>query len=624
MSRSTKITLLSMAVLVVLTGILMTLVKTLVTPEKVRATLVPLAEKSLQRKVTIGKIKIGLLSGISLRDLHVRQKAGMDDVLALESMELQYQLLPLLAGKVVVDQVRLVQPKIVVIRNPDDSFNFSDVLGAKVATSTKAGTVAQAEGGASRSALSLLINEVVISGGEVLFLDGSKGDKTPSRYVIKPFSFQAREIVPGKAFPIEFSAAVTGTGVSLSAQLIGQITLAGNGGQLLQAFSLRLKDVQADIAGMKAGISGDIDYDGRQLKSENLQLNLDDQPVQLMFKAENLSGDPVTGDFHLSADALNIKKFFPMATGDTAKKPEEQTRQTAVLEVGPFVLPLDMQGTIAVGKVIYRQLALDQVRVDLRMKDNHLRITRLQGGLADGELTAAADIDLGVKGLIYQGRVAVSRSKPAVLLSGLFPDSRQSLTGLMQSENTFSGHGTVPDDLLKALLVKGWTQVLKGRSTGSPLLGRLAGFLGNPELEILDFETIQSEYDMHDGVVHLTGVLDSSRIRLQPVGTVGLDGRLNLHLNAHLSPGIVENLGGTDVLRYTVADASGWADLPLKVAGTVSDPQYSHDNAVFQNQTVDKAWKDVKGQLDKIVPRNGEGSRSDGFLDKTLDKLFGK
>jgi AsmA protein len=643
MSRSTKIILLVVASLVVLIGILMFLVKALVTPEKVRETMVPLAEKSLQRKVTIGKIKIGLLSGISLQDLHVRQKAGTNDVLVLESMDLQYQLLPLLAGKVVVDQIRLIRPKIVVIRNPDDSFNFSDLFGGKDAPASKAGTAAPAEERSSRTALSLLVNEVVISGGEVLFIDGSSGEKSPSRYTVKPFSFQAGQIALGKSFPIELSAVVTGTGVFLSAQLIGEVTLAGSTGdgrQLVQNVSLRLKDVQADVAGMKAGISGDIDYDGRQMKAENLQLNLGDQPMQLTFKTANLSGDQVTGDFHLSAGILNINKLIPEAARETskagtagppaagvatAKKPEEQARRNAPRELGPFALPVDMQGTIAVGKVIYRQLALDQVSVDLQIKNNHLQIARLHSGLAEGELTAKTDIDLGVKGLIYQGQVDLTQAKPASLLRGLFPDARQSVTGLMQSKNTFSGHGTIPDDLLKALLVKGQTQVQKGQVTGSSLLKQLAGFLGNPELEELDFEFMQTEYDLRDGVVHLTGVLDSSRIRLQPVGTVGLDGLLDLILNARLAPGIMGDMGEKGVLQQVVTDAGGWGVLPLKIEGTISNPRYSLDSNALQRQAVDKAGQEVQRQLlNKMTPGSGDGTQANGFLDKTLNKLFGK
>ena len=198
MSRLTKISLLVSGILVVSAIVLMVLVKTLVTPEKVGGTLVPLAEKSLQRKISLGKIEIGLFSGISLQDLHVLQRSGTDDFIAFKSMDLHYQLLPLLTGKIVIDQVKFVQPKIVVIRNIDGSFNFSDLLDHKVKTKEKDRPATSTEGESTSSgrAFNLLVNEVVISGGEVILIDGSKGGKAPSRYAVNQLSFQARQMSP--------------------------------------------------------------------------------------------------------------------------------------------------------------------------------------------------------------------------------------------------------------------------------------------------------------------------------------------------------------------------------------------------------------------------------------------
>jgi uncharacterized protein involved in outer membrane biogenesis len=513
MSRLTKISLLVSGILVVSAIILMVLVRALVTPEKVWGTLVPLAEKSLQRKISLGKIEIGLFSGVSLQDLRVLQKEGTDDLITFKSMDLHYQLLSLLTGKIVVDQVKFVQPKIIVIRNIDGSFNFSDLLNHEAAIKEKDPPATSAEIGSTSSgrAFNLLVNEVVISGGEVIFIDDSKGGKVPSRYAVEQLSFQARQIAMGKSFPIELSATFNGSGIALTAQLIGQVTLAGKasgGAQLVQNASVHLKDIQGDIGGMKAGVKGDIEYDGTWIKAEKLQLNLGDQHAQLTFMTANLSGDPITGNFSASADTFNINELVPATTieagktgeagppgtgGDMVKSPVAQPQHVVTEEVGPFALPVEIQGTIAVNKVIYRQLALEQMNVALQIKNNLLHVTRLHGRVAGGELTAVADIDLGVKGLNYLGQLDLTQAQSASLISGLFPDSRKNITGSMQSKNTFSGRGTHPDNMQKNLMVNGQTQILKGQVTGSSLLKQLAGFLGNPDLEALTFEMLQSQ-----------------------------------------------------------------------------------------------------------------------------------
>jgi len=55
---------------------LLVLAKVMITPERVKAMVVPLAETALQRKVSLGDIKIGLFSGIELHDLVIAEKNG--------------------------------------------------------------------------------------------------------------------------------------------------------------------------------------------------------------------------------------------------------------------------------------------------------------------------------------------------------------------------------------------------------------------------------------------------------------------------------------------------------------------------------------------------------------------
>jgi AsmA protein len=644
LSKLIKISLLLFGVTALSAIVMMVLVKTMVTPEKVREILVPLAEKSLHRKVTLGKIKIGLFSGISIEDLHIRQKVEGDDAIIIKAIDLRYRFLPLFRGMVAIDQIKVVQPRITVIKYPDGTLNFSDLLDRKVITEEKSlsGISTAGNSTASGSTINLLINEVAISGGEVLFVDGSKDGKAPARYMLNQLSFQARLMTFDTSFPIELSATLNGNGIALSAQLTGQIMLAGKtseGESQLKNARVHLKDIQTDIAGMKAGLSGDIEYDGRRLQAEKLNLNLGDQQALLTFMVTNLSGNPITGDFRLSADIIDINKLIPETTpeavkpgktgtpesgGKTDKQPMVQPQQIVEDEVGPFNLPLEMQGEITVNKVIYRQLALEQLDAGLQMKNNLLHITRLHGRVAGGELTAVTDVDLGVKGLNYQGQLDMTQVQPASLINGLFPNAQKSITGSMQSKNTFSGYGTHPDNMLKNLLVKGQAQVQKGQVTGSLLLKQVAGLLANPELEVLTFEILQSQYELRDRVVHLTGNLDSSKIRLQSVGTVSLDGPLDLNLNAHLAPGIFASSSGGGILQQVITNEDGWGMLPLKVDGTISNPRCSIDNKALQKQAVGKALKEVQRLLQKkVAPEGGDAAPAKQLLDKTFNKLFG-
>ena len=139
MSGPVKIALSLIGVLLVSLVVIIVLIKMELTPEMVRETIIPIAEEHLQRKVEVGEIKIGLFSGVSLADVKVLQRDGSDEFVSAGLISLSYRLWPLLTGKVVIDDVRLVQPKIVVTRNPDGSFNFSDLLPQETSDVSAAG-----------------------------------------------------------------------------------------------------------------------------------------------------------------------------------------------------------------------------------------------------------------------------------------------------------------------------------------------------------------------------------------------------------------------------------------------------------------------------------------------------
>ena len=66
----------SVAVLAVLVIAAIILVKVLVTPERIRATVLPLAEQQLHRQVTLGDIRVGLFSGVQLSQLAIAEPKG--------------------------------------------------------------------------------------------------------------------------------------------------------------------------------------------------------------------------------------------------------------------------------------------------------------------------------------------------------------------------------------------------------------------------------------------------------------------------------------------------------------------------------------------------------------------
>ena len=88
-------------VILVLVVALVILAKVLITPERVKQTVLPLAEQNLHRKIELGDIAVSLFSGIELKGLKIYERDGSEAFVSTDLVRLKYQLLPLLGMKVV-------------------------------------------------------------------------------------------------------------------------------------------------------------------------------------------------------------------------------------------------------------------------------------------------------------------------------------------------------------------------------------------------------------------------------------------------------------------------------------------------------------------------------------------
>jgi uncharacterized protein involved in outer membrane biogenesis len=122
-----KITIIALAVLFVVTAAAFLLVRLYLTEERMRALVLELAEESLNRKVVLGGIRVGLFSGIVVKDVEIWEKGSEAVFLKTKEFVLRYQLFPLLAKKLVIDKLSIADVEIYLKTNPDGTYNFSDM-----------------------------------------------------------------------------------------------------------------------------------------------------------------------------------------------------------------------------------------------------------------------------------------------------------------------------------------------------------------------------------------------------------------------------------------------------------------------------------------------------------------
>ncbi|MCK5512468.1 MAG: AsmA family protein, partial [Thermodesulfovibrionia bacterium] len=144
------------------------LIKIYVTPESVKAYLIPEAEKALNRKVYIDEINISLLKGIEVRDFAIKDKDGESDFITCKNFILKYKLFPLLAKKLIIEELKLVSPRINIKRNPQGEFNFEGIGQKQKSLKIKEDKQASEPEGLP---ISLLIDSIVVENALFSLLD---------------------------------------------------------------------------------------------------------------------------------------------------------------------------------------------------------------------------------------------------------------------------------------------------------------------------------------------------------------------------------------------------------------------------------------------------------------------
>ena len=127
MKKPLKIAIIILAVLLIFIAAASLFVKSYMTEERMRALVIEIAEKSLNRKAVLGEIKVSLFRGIVVKDFEIREKDAEKVFFKTKEFVLKYQFLPLFAKKLVIDKLSIEDVQVSVKTNPDGAYNFSDM-----------------------------------------------------------------------------------------------------------------------------------------------------------------------------------------------------------------------------------------------------------------------------------------------------------------------------------------------------------------------------------------------------------------------------------------------------------------------------------------------------------------
>jgi AsmA protein len=333
------------------------LVRVLVTPELVRKAVLPRVEKALERRVELGDVQIGIFSGIGLRSLVVHEREGKEPFIAAEEVRLRYQFWPLLARRVVVDEVTLVKPRFRVVRNPDGTFNFSDLL--------KKEAQPKPEASQEKTPLKLAVAKISVADGRVAYDDRLGIAGAPFAYEVTGIGVEVRDFALDRPFPATLAAKVPGASLgftgkvervsggpaitgefildhvdlaslvaglpapvaakvrplALTGAIEAKLQLAGETKAplaLLKGGEVTCKEVRLKAGGMTPVVNGKLVLTGTALSSQGLSVSLGKGTLALDLKIPALTAKPLAAELSAQCDALDMDALMPAGKGKAA------------------------------------------------------------------------------------------------------------------------------------------------------------------------------------------------------------------------------------------------------------------------------------------------------------------
>ncbi|MBI3549343.1 MAG: AsmA family protein [Elusimicrobia bacterium] len=195
----------------------------MLTPEGTKAIVVSELQNVLHRPVEVQSVHVLFYEGIRIRGLRVLEAPGFKgpDFIASDVLVAKYKWRALLEKRLELSELRLVSPRIQIIRREDGKWNVEDIF---VSSSTQH---AQAKAGRFKLPFSLAADVITVDHGEVSVMD----DLRDHNYRFKGVDLKVVEFDQAKPFVIDgkFENTIQGRGGEVHDKFMvkGAVSLAG-------------------------------------------------------------------------------------------------------------------------------------------------------------------------------------------------------------------------------------------------------------------------------------------------------------------------------------------------------------------------------------------------------------
>lgn len=326
-------------------------VKTYLKSDTLKSIIIPRVEDATERKLSIGEIRVSLFRGIVVKGIILKEHDGSKDFIKADEFVLNYQLWPLLRKQLVISRVELISPTILVRREKDGRFNFSD-LTEKTSGTTKAPSTPEPEKGKGLP-LSISADRIDIKNARVEFTDSEKN------------------------IPDIVANADAGLKLSLGTDMK----------EMKASGLLNLKNMQITMNGIQTNTSGKI-----EANNEGVSIKLTTLAGKESIKIEGnvkdyLKSPDIT--LNISAKELTLDKLIPSGSGKKADRQIVKGKQVVSEKIekgrGRQKAKIRAGGEIRVETAHYKGHTIKDFRTNYRYSSGVMVIEPIMMHLSGGE-----------------------------------------------------------------------------------------------------------------------------------------------------------------------------------------------------------------------------------------------
>jgi uncharacterized protein involved in outer membrane biogenesis len=276
-------------------------------------------------------------------------------------------------------------------------------------------------------------------------------------------------------------------------------------------------------------------------------------------------------------------------------------------ELGPFELGnVTIDAHLEVDRLRLWHIDYADAKADARLEQDQIRVERIVGAIAGGELELSGQVDLARKGLAYSGQGAFKQVETSTFVDAYLPPNVGHVSGRGSAAFEFSLAGTKKVSALDSLAVDGYIALHSGQVKESRLFEKIAKSTGIDEFKELQLTRCGGDIHIADRRVSTERlVLGGTDARVLLVGGVGFDSSLKSEVWLGFSPTTQRNIFSRGILLPYVTDAKGWTYVPFVTSGTLKEPEIKiADEAIRSTaiRAIPDATERIVRESSKLVP----------------------